>query len=69
MSTKMNDLHAFCNPIMKLLDSCWDMDIVYLALPIFEYLLNDLLLLEVIYLLDDFTFLHIDQGLTVHEQK
>lgn len=65
----MHDFHSLVDPVMKLLESGGYVNVVYFALPISQYFLHCLFLLEIVELLCHFAMLVVDQWLAVHEEE
>lgn len=60
MAAEMHDFNAFSYPVVKFLNSCRHMYVIYLAFALSKYLLNYLLFLEVVDLLSDFSLFGIN---------
>lgn len=67
VATEMHDLYSLIDPVMKLLESGWYVNVVYFALPISQYFLHCLFLLKIVELLSHLAVLVVDQWLAVHE--
>jgi hypothetical protein len=67
MSTEVNDLNIVFDPVVQFLDRCLFFDVIDFAL--LQYLLNDVLFLEIVDLLVDLIALQVDHGLAIQEQE